>query len=298
MKLSLAPAPITWGKNELKSFYRKIAESKVDTVFVGEVVCSKRDVLSLSELKEIAGFLREHGKKVYYSSLALLTTEDEFDRIRQIVPVFDGIEANTIGVLNLFEQDDPLVKEKDLIIGSYLNIYNWQAAQYLKKFNPERIVAPFEIPHESIGDIIGKSKVSMEVLAWGHLPTALSWRCYSARSFGRLRENCNSICFQHPDGMLLKTVDDNDLFLINGMQVLSAKTYCLIEQLDLLDSMSVEHLRIDASRDHGLELINIFDAALSKEISAQEAKEKLAPLAAHGLCNGWFWNEAGWKYVA
>jgi hypothetical protein len=98
--------------------------------------------------------------------------------------------------------------------------------------------------------------------------------------------------------MLLKTVDDNDLFLINGMQVLSAKTYCLIEQLDLLDSMSVEHLRIDASRDHGLELINIFDAALSKEISAQEAKEKLAPLAAHGLCNGWFWNEAGWKYVA
>ncbi len=298
MKLSLAPAPTTWGKNELRHFYQKVANSKVDTVFIGETVCSKRDILSISELDWIVDILRRNGKKVYYSSLALLTTNDEFERIRESIPVFDGVEANTIGILNLFGRKDPVAKGKDLIIGPYLNVYNWKAADYLKKFNPERMVSPFEIPHDSISDIIKKTDVSMEVLAWGHLPTGLSWRCYSAQSFGRLRENCSKVCFQHPDGMLLKTVDNNNLFVINGLQVLSAKTYCLIEHLDLLDSMDVKHLRIEPSKYYTLDIIDIFDAALSHKISRQEAIERLAIFASYGLCNGWFWKEAGWKYVA
>lgn len=298
MRLSIAPVSTAWGKKDLKNFYEETAESPADTVFVGETICSKRDVLSLSDLEDIANLLRKHGKKAYYSSLALLTTEDEFERLRKVIPLFDGVEANTIGILNLFEKKDPSVEGKELIIGPYLNVYNWQAAQYLMKFQPERIVAPFEIPHQSIGDIIEKTNVSMEVLAWGHLPTAISWRCYSARSFDRQRENCKKICFQHPDGMLLKTVDDDDLFIVNGLQVLSAKTYCLIEQLDLLKSMKIKHLRIDASSDHGIEVVNIFNAALSDEISPQKAVEKLTPFASYGLCNGWFWKEPGWKYVA
>jgi collagenase-like PrtC family protease len=298
LKISVAPTPAAWGKSALKDFYRNIAESAAHTVFVGETICSKRDVLSYQDLDEIASILREKGKKVYYSSLALLTTEEEFERIHQLIPLFDGVEANTIGILNLFEKNDPSVKGKDLVIGPYLNIYNWQAAQYLKKFQPARIVAPFEIPHESIDDIIKKTDIPMEILAWGHLPTAISWRCYTARSLDLTRENCGKVCFQHPDGMLLKTVDDNDLFIINGLQVLSAKTYCLVEQLELLDEMNIKHLRIEASKDHGNEIINTFSAVLSKDLSPREAMEKLAPFASHGVCNGWFWKEPGWKYVA
>ncbi len=98
--------------------------------------------------------------------------------------------------------------------------------------------------------------------------------------------------------MLLKTVDENDLFIINGLQVLSAKTYCLAEQLDLLNSMNVDHLRIEASREHCNAIISTFRAALVRQLSAQETMERLAPYAPHGVCNGWFWKEPGWKYVA
>jgi len=298
LKLSLGPAPTTWGKSELKKFYEKVAQCEVDTVFAGETICSKRDVLSIGDYEGIVKILKDGGKKVYLSSLALVATEDEFARIEELIPVFDGIEANTIGILNLFEKNEPAVQGKDLIIGPYLNIYNWKAAEYLKKFDPERLIAPFEIPHESISDIIDKANISMEILGWGYLPTAISWRCYSARSVGRSREDCNKVCFSHPEGMLLRTVDGDDLFFINGLQVLSAKTFCLIEHLELLDSMKVGHLRIEASKEHTPEIIEIFHKALSREIDPAEAAKKLSPFAAHGLCNGWFWKEPGWKYVA
>lgn len=298
MKISLGPAPSCWGGEELKKFYQEIARSHVDAVFIGEIVCPKRRVLSPADLKEITKILRESGKKVFFSSLALVTSEKEFASIRQLFSIGDGIEANTISILNLYQASDPIAANQDLIIGPFLNIYNWKAANYLAKFNPERIIVPFELPGRSIEDIAQKSSIPIEVTVWGNLSTSLSWRCYTARTFDLTQANCQKKCLEYPDGIVLKTVDNQDLFLIDGSQVLAAKTHCLIKQLDKLDFIGVSSIRIQPHREHTVEIVNIFQEVIAGKKNSKEALEELSEYAPHGLCNGWFWGEAGWKYIA
>jgi len=249
MEISLGPAPTTWGREELKEFYQKIASSSVDLVYLGEIVCPQRKVLSLADLKEIADLLKQSGKKVFLSTMPLITSTEQFEQAKELFPIGYGIEANMAGILNLYSHKDPLASGKALVIGPFLNIYNWRAADWLARFGAERIVAPFELPHRSVADIAAKTSIPIEVAVWGNLPTSFSWRCYTARTFGLTQQDCLKKCLEYPEGILLKTVDEQDLFIINGPQVLAAKTHCLIEQLDRLSSIGVNSIRIQPHRE-------------------------------------------------
>jgi len=268
----------------------------VEEVYIGNTICQKRNVLSRNDFQTIINTLRGKGIKVYYSTLALSTTPGEFDYVKGIALLFDGIEINMLGYFNLLKLDE--FKDLEIILGPYLNIYNWKSSAYLKKFNPKSLVAPFEIPQESIADIAEKGELPVEVTAWGNLCTALSWRCYTARAVGRTREECSRICFEYPDGMLLKTVEGEDLFKIDGLQVKSAKTHCLVEYLPQLEDDGISSIRIYPQMENTAGIVSAFTAALEGRQAATTSLEQLTPYAPYGFCNGWFKEKAGWEYVA
>jgi collagenase-like PrtC family protease len=299
MKISIGPAPFNWGKNRLMEFYcDEIADTGIEAVYIGNTICHKRNVLNREDFQTIIAALHQKGIKAYYSTLALCTTAEEFDYVKDIYSLFDGLEVNMLGFLNLLKQKRFKDLNKDIILGPYLNLYNWKSAACLKKFNPEKLVAPFELPLESIKSITEKSMIPMEITVWGNLSTALSWRCYTARAVNRTRKNCGMICLEYPEGMLLKSIEGEELFKIDGLQVLSSKTHCLVEYLRQLEENRISTIRIYPQMQQTVAVVNIFRQVLENRLDAKSALLQLASYAPSGFCNGWLWGKAGWEYVA
>ena len=71
--LSLGPVLFNWDAEDKRDFYFRIAdEAPIDTVYLGEVVCSKRTPFFDPYVPEVAERLRRGGKQVVYSTLALI----------------------------------------------------------------------------------------------------------------------------------------------------------------------------------------------------------------------------------
>ena len=70
-KLSMGPLLFNWDADKIRDFYYEIAdEAPVDTVYVGEVVCSKRGY-GEDYLPDVIERLSNGGKKSYYFKLVL-----------------------------------------------------------------------------------------------------------------------------------------------------------------------------------------------------------------------------------
>ena len=80
MRISVGPAPCSWGEERFVKFYREVACSPVDDVYVSEVACPERWALSSQILRRIETMLTGAGKTVYLSSCALVTSAQERGR--------------------------------------------------------------------------------------------------------------------------------------------------------------------------------------------------------------------------
>ena len=74
--LTLGPLLYLWDQPSWSDFYRRVAdEVEVDTVVLGEIVCSKRDHFHAGAIERIAERLTAAGKRVRLGSPALVTIE-------------------------------------------------------------------------------------------------------------------------------------------------------------------------------------------------------------------------------
>lgn len=291
MKISLGPAPFNWGIEKLRQFYQEMAETPLDTIFIGEVFCEKRNSLTLKELEELMEPLREKGKEVYFSTGTLITDSDQWKRLLQRSEMKCGVEANNIGIISNHRV------MKKLVAGPFLNLYHHRSVQFLERFNLTGVVLPFELSQKSVKSIISKVKTHIEVIAYGNLPLGVSWRCYIARSHGLSVKQCQFKCMHYPRGIIAENLDGIPLFLINGPYILSAKKRCLIKELEQLKTMGVASIRIMPQYKNTSEIVKIFRRTMDHQLGPQNAFEQLSSLAQSSLTNGWFYGEAGWKYI-
>jgi collagenase-like PrtC family protease len=62
MKIALGPLLYHWLRDDVFAFYNAIAQSRVDIVYLGETVCSRRHELRLSDWTTIATRLQDQLK--------------------------------------------------------------------------------------------------------------------------------------------------------------------------------------------------------------------------------------------
>ena len=104
-KLTLGPVLFNWKPEALRDFYFRMAdEAAVDTVHVGEVVCSKRTPFFEPFIPEIIELLTAAGKEVVLSSLALIMTDRELAAARDLAAA--DLERDDIGLMGL--RHDPM----------------------------------------------------------------------------------------------------------------------------------------------------------------------------------------------
>ncbi len=292
MKITLGPIPFLWEKERILSFYKEVSATSVSTVYLGEVVCSKRSVLGRDTIEALARMLSDAGKEVVVSTLGLITHRDELNFIESLCSLPLNIEVNNIGVLNL-------CPDKSRVIGGpHLSIYNAPAAKFLAGLGIRRIVFMPELSQQAIESLsLSVPSVEKEIIAFGNLPLAFSWRCYTARALNLSKTNCAIVCKKYPSGMPLDTMEGMPLFNINGTQLMSEKKVCMIEQINTLRSFGIGHLRIIPQEHHTSDIVELFNKVITGDLFVPTAFEALKRFAPAGVSNGWFYGRAGWEYV-
>ena len=266
MKITLGPIPFLWEKERILSFYKEVSATPVSTVYLGEVVCSKRSVLGRDTIEAIARMLSDAGKEVVVSTLGLITHRDELNFIESLCSLPLNVEVNNIGVLNLCPD------KSRVICGPHLAIYNAPAAKFLAGLGIRRIVFMPELSQQAIESLsLSVPSVEKEIIAFGNLPLAFSWRCYTARALNLSKTNCAIVCNKYPSGMPLDTMEGMPLFNINGTQLMSEKKVCMIEQIDILRSFGIGRLRIIPQEHHTSDIVELFNRVITGDLSVPPA---------------------------
>lgn len=286
MKLALGPLLFYWPRAVVLRFYEEIAASPVDTVYLGEVVCSRRHEVAFDDWLAIGERLAAAGKEVVLSAQALTESEGDLKLVRRAAA--NGrfrVEVNDWGAARLH------FGTRGWVAGPHLNVYNPQTLAIVAELGATRWVAPVEATREMVAGLLGQRPAGLEaeVFGYGRMPLAFSARCFTARRMHRQKEDCGYACIDFPDGMVLGTRDGKPFLAANGIQTLSAGVYCLIEELPALREAGVDILRISPQSQETPQVLRVLSAACEQRISPYDARKALAAVAPGSLWNG-FWH--------
>jgi collagenase-like PrtC family protease len=274
MKLTLGPNLFNWRPEDWRDFYFRIAdEAAVDTVALGEVVCSKRMPFFDDHLPAVIERLSVAGKQVMVSSLALITLERERRRTEELA-LADGftVEANDITCL-------AHLAGRPHAIGPFVNVYNEDTALWFAARGARSICLPPELPLSSVAAIAAAApRVEIEVFAFGRAPLAISARCYHARLHKLSKDNCRFVCAADMDGLPVSTLDDERFLVMNGVQTLAHMCTSLIADTSDLARAGVASLRLSPQHCDMVGVARSFRDVLDGRISSEEGRAKLASI--------------------
>ncbi len=293
VRLSLGPVLYHWSRSELSAFYAQMAETSLDIVYLGEAVCSKRRHFKLEDWLSLGKELRQAGKEVVLSTLALMEAGSELGHTRRIIDNGEFlVEANDIAGVYMLEQSGlPFVG------GPSLNIYNEHALRRLADSGLVRWVLPVELSQSTYQDIRSRAPagVSGEVFAYGRLPLAYSARCFTARAQNLPKDDCRFCCGKDPDGLLVSTRDELEFLVLNGIQTQSALTFNLLNEEP---EAGLDVLRVSPqSRDTAF-IIDLFDQWRARALDAAAVQARAEPTMPTGSCDGYWHGGAGMKSSA
>lgn len=289
-RLSLGPLLYYWSRDDVFKFYESIAETAVDVVYLGETVCSKRRLMRPESWIEIAKLLQDAGKEVVLSTLTLLEANSELSSLRKICSnELFTVEANDMTAVQL------MAGKKSFVTGPAVNIYNSRTLDVLVRSGLKRWVLPVELSKETLATMHQERPLGIEteVFVFGRLPLAYSARCFTARAHNLPKDDCQYRCLDYPDGLMLKTREDESFLILNGIQTQSAKTQNLIREIDDFKNLNIDVLRISPQSSGTEQIIDVFDQRLRGKINNDDAEDLLQQYIMSGECDGYWNDQAG-----
>lgn len=278
MKTSLGPLLYCWPKAQVIEFYQAVANSDIPLVYVGETVCSRRREVKFSDYLQIAKELKASGKQVVISTLALIEAQSEFSELKKQVDNGEFIiEANDMGAVEVARSHG-----LPFVCGPSINNYNAATLNKLATWGMQRFVMPLELSQQwlvSVVDALTPKRVEVEVFGHGYMPLAHSARCFSARHMGLAKDKCQTVCIQHPKGLLAQTQEAQPLLRLNGIQTQSASLCDLRDQQAIMQGLGVDYFRVSPSAMASIEIAN----DISKVTDNADALK----------CNGYWHQQAG-----
>jgi collagenase-like PrtC family protease len=302
MKLALGPLLYYWPRQSVLDFYADIAEGPVDSVYLGETVCSRRHELRLDDWLEVGQMLAAAGKEVVMSTQGLIESESDLKVLRRIVrqsasgePGF-RVEANDMGAVRLLTD----AGVQNWIAGPTLNIFNPATLQLMVDSGATRWAVAPEMSGAALAEVRAAlaTPIETEVFAYGRLPLAHSARCFTARHFNLQKDTCEFRCLSIMDGITLRTREGEPFLTLNGVQTQSARVHNLLADLPAVQGKA-EMLRISPQGASTRGIVELFRAALDGAHTPADALAASRTLMAEAPCNGFWHGRAGVEqYIA
>jgi collagenase-like PrtC family protease len=295
VKLALGPLLYYWPRDTVLAFYAMVESAPVDIVYLGETVCSRRHELRLNDWLEIAARLRAAGKEVVLSTQVLIESGADVTVLHKITRNTDfQVEANDMGAVHCLASKQPFVA------GPHLNIYNLPTLQWLASLGAERWVVPLEMGRDDLALILRERPANLqtEVFVYGRMPLAFSARCFTARHRNVPKDDCQFSCIHYPDGLLMRTREDQSFLVLNGTQTQSARVQVLLSELDDMRALGVDVVRVSPQASHTLAILQAFDAVLKGRQSAAQAQQAIDAYLPGEACNGYWYGKPGLDQIA
>jgi len=255
-----------------------------------ETVCAKRRELRGEDWLDLAAMLEDAGKEVVLSTLSLIEAESDLAQVKRVCQ--NGryrIEANDMAAINLQKPD------VSFVVGPHINTYNSSMLAQMSDLGARRWVMPLELDDKSLTAMQKQRPNNMEteVFVFGRLPLAFSARCYTARAHNISKDDCGFCCRDYEQGLLLSTREQQPFLVLNGIQVQSALTYCLIDQLPMLEQLGVDILRLSPQLQGMTEIIDLVDQVRHHRLESALAAKSLNGYMPTGPCDGYWYGDAG-----
>lgn len=296
MKLSIGPILYYWPRQTVLDFYDGLARAPVDIVYLGEVVCAKRHELRHEDWLAIGENLEAAGKEVVLSAQALLESESDLRALRRLID--NGkfrVEANDMSAVALLAEAG-----REFVAGPHVNAYNGATLKLLRQFGARRWVLPLELPRATLEALQAERPGGMqtEVFAYGRMPLAFSARCFTARAHNLDKDSCEFRCVDYPDGLPVRTREDGEFLVLNGIQTQSTRVYSLINEVAALLAARVDVIRISPQHRHTLEIARLFRDRIDGKEAGRSAAQELEQWMPAAACNGYWHGRPGMEYLA
>lgn len=295
LHISLAPIAYYWSREATLQFYADAMQWPIDTLYLGEVVCSRRHQLRLADWISLAKECRQAGKDVVLSTLTLIDSETDRRQMRKCVDAAytEGflVEANDFSAVRAIHA----LGEK-FIAGPHLNVYHEGTLTWLQSLGAQRFIPPVELCRDDLQALQTRRPQAMqtEIQVWGRMALAYSSRCFTARRHHLRKDSCEFSCEHYPDGLALATREHNDFLTINGIQTQSANCLDLGPQIPSLIKMGVEYIRLQPQSAHMEHIVHAFDLARKQHQASTVDRAFLPPHAE--ASNGYWLGKAGMRW--
>ncbi|MGI2150455.1 U32 family peptidase [Shewanella baltica] len=290
MHISLGPLLYCWQKQQVTDFYQQVAASQIPLVYLGEAVCSRRRELKWGDYLELAQMLKQAGKEVVISTLALIEAPSEYTELKRQVDNGEFmVEANDMAAVYLANEH-----KLPFVCGASINNYNRASLDILQRFGMQRFVMPVELSKAWLSQVIQqKPSFEVEVLGHGYLPLAHSARCFTARHKQLTKDHCETVCREYTKGLLAQTQEQQPLLRLNGIQTQSASCLDLRSEITTMAKVGVDVFRVSPSSFDCIATANALVDAINTPENAQDFAIGSDANQETTQCNGYWFGEAG-----
>ncbi len=204
---------------------------------------------SLKELKEAIEYTRKANRKLYLTVNSYLFDKD-FPKLKDFLIFLknnppDAVIVSDLGVLSFLQET-----KIPIHISTQANITNSYAANFLKQFNVERIIAARELTLKDLGVFVRNTNIDVEVFVHGAMCMAYSGRCFISLYLTQRSANkgdCAQSC-RWKYTIFEDTRKNTPLFLEEhkeGSFIFNSYDLCALPILDRIIKSGVKSLKIE-----------------------------------------------------
>lgn len=292
--------------------------SAYDALYLGDFSCPDypNNFSSHAELLEAGlAHVQANGQKAYLRLYAVPGNDDlpwvaEHIDTALALP-FDAIEVHNLGVLRMLRERGCTAP---IHLGVFGNLYTHETAKVLKDYGVTRVYPNPELSLDEVRYIAEHAEVEVLVPVHGKIPLVISETCFILE---HSEEGADGACgdgscaYQCTQEHWLKRGRGDgsraDWSLKDtGRMTLSGKDLCMVEHGAKLAGMGLRHFYVHNKGEaagYAAAVGQIYRNALTRAFAGQEpddfapALDTLAGLAREGLCNGYYFEGAGQRYI-
>lgn len=283
--------------------------SAYDAVYLGDFSCAEypNNFSSTPDvLAEAVEKIHAQGKKAYLRLYAVPSNHDlpwvRSHLERALTLPFDAFEVHNMGLLRVLRE---LECQAPIHLGVFGNLYTHETARVLKDYGVTRVYPNPELSLAEIDYIAKEAPIEVLAPVHGKIPLVISETCFIMEHTDGGASECSFFCAK--DHWLERGSGDWSL-KDTGRMTLSGKDLCMIEHVPALLARGFTALYVQS---HGegpayvekvgaLYRLAIESAQAGTPLSAEAiaaAVAELAALSPKGLCNGYYFESAGQRYV-